>query len=100
MKYVCRLLLSVSLFMPAYYFSNNMLPPDLSVSGSLGNKDSERTYYDKGLKKVTSGDFVEAVRWFSRAIENDSTLVAAYISRAQAKSKLLDFKSALDDYNR
>src|SRR5687767_13876109 len=62
-------------------------------------KDSAVAYYNKGMAKNTSGDFVEAIRWFTKAIQSDSSMVAAYLNRAWAKNKLLDYKSAIADYN-
>src|ERR1041384_8104028 len=64
------------------------------------SKDSAQAYLHKGQRKVESGDLVEAIRWFTKSISNDSSLTAAWLNRAQVKTKLMDYKSAISDYNR
>src|SRR5687767_4030321 len=64
------------------------------------NKDSAQAFYNRGMQKVNAGDFVEAVQFFTKAIQFDSTMVMAYLNRGHAKNKLLDFKGAITDYNR
>src|SRR5688572_5786782 len=78
------------------YRGKRLLPPTFKEYLNIisrtadGNKDSAKVYYDIGVKKINSGDFVEAIRYFTRALQNDSNMVAAYLNRAHAKSKLLD----------
>src|SRR5688500_15234981 len=70
------------------------------AQGAGGNNDSAQTLYDRGMQKFGAGDFVEAVRWFTRAVRSDSSLVMAYMNRGHAKTKMHDFRGAIEDYNR
>jgi tetratricopeptide (TPR) repeat protein len=70
---------------PAYYIANN--------------KDSAMSLYSTGVLKSNSHDYPQAIFYFTKALELDSTLVAAYLERAHAKNKLMDYKNALKDYD-
>jgi tetratricopeptide (TPR) repeat protein len=66
--------------------------------GDRSNTDSARNFVSKGLIQNDSGEYVKAIFYFTKAIEYDPTLPAAYLSRAFAKYQLMDYKGALNDY--
>lgn len=64
------------------------------------SRDSAQSQMAKGLIEIDSGEYVKAVFHFTKAIEYDPTLAAAYLNRAFAKYHLMDYKGALNDYGR
>ncbi len=64
------------------------------------NKDSAMVYYLEGIRKSDSLKYGEAIFYFTKALKLDSMLASAYISRAYAKTQLMDYQSALKDYDR
>jgi tetratricopeptide (TPR) repeat protein len=63
-------------------------------------KDSAMAYYNAGVVRNSSKEYVSAIVCFTKALKLDSSLVAAYLARAHAKNKLMDYKGALADYDR
>jgi tetratricopeptide (TPR) repeat protein len=61
------------------------------------NLDSALAYCSKGITKNNSGDFTEAIIYFTKAIKFDHELATAYLNRAYAKNQLMDYSSALED---
>lgn len=82
-----------------YPFEKKIAWPD-SAKHPANNKDSAIAYYHAGLFKNNSREYSNAIGYFTEALKLDSTLVSAYVGRAHAKNKLLDYKGALKDYNR
>ncbi len=54
---------------------------------------------EEGLLKSKAGHFNLAIVCFTKAIQLDSSLAIAFLNRADAKKQLMDYQSALSDYN-
>jgi tetratricopeptide (TPR) repeat protein len=61
--------------------------------------DTASTWFDSGFSRHKAGDLKEAVRLYSKAIENDEKFVMAYQMRAAAWQRLRQFSRAIDDYS-
>ncbi|MDP1745941.1 MAG: hypothetical protein Q8L90_10205, partial [Bacteroidota bacterium] len=75
--------------------SLNNSPPSVSKDSA-----SAFPYFSAGVLKNNSKEYVDAIVCFTKALEHDPTLASAYLNRAYAKNKLLDYKSALSDYSK
>ena len=63
-------------------------------------RDSAMTLVSYGIENINQHNYNEAIEYFTKALELDSGIVTAYINRAFAKNKLMDYQSALSDYNK
>jgi tetratricopeptide (TPR) repeat protein len=61
--------------------------------------DSALAQFKYGTSKMEAGAYGEAIMHFNKALEFEPAYPAALISRGNAKKQLLDYKSAVDDYN-
>ncbi len=57
------------------------------------------SYLDEGNVYFNVGQYALAVERYSRAIELDSELIAAYYNRANARTRAGEFEAALSDYD-
>jgi tetratricopeptide (TPR) repeat protein len=71
---------------------------DNRITWNQTNNDSALKYVSEGLIKSDSGEFVSAIAYFTKAIQFDPALPSAYLSRAYAKYRMMDYKGALSDY--
>jgi tetratricopeptide (TPR) repeat protein len=60
--------------------------------------ESTESYFNEGLSMHRAGKLNEAVRLYSKAIDNDSRYVMAYQMRAAAEQKLRQYDKAISDY--
>ncbi len=56
-------------------------------------------YYNKGIEKLQSRRFEEAIKLFDKAIEFNPALSVAWVDRGYAKNNLKLFEAALTDFN-
>jgi tetratricopeptide (TPR) repeat protein len=61
--------------------------------------ESAIDYYDNGLSMHKAGDLKEAVRLYSKAIDNDNRFILAYQMRGAAWQRLRQFQKAIADYS-
>jgi len=104
------ILLLVALLMVAFYYAVNAseqaaypayLPAGKDSAKHIAStKDSAMFWYADGLAKNDSCQYTLAIASFTKALKADSTLGVAYLQRAYAKNQLLDYKSAIADYDR
>lgn len=64
-----------------------------------GYSQTAEEYLALGKEKAADGDFKSAIWTFSAVLESDQNNEIAYFYRGLAKSKLLDFRGAISDYN-
>ena len=55
--------------------------------------------YNQGVEKFNEGNYPDAVKDFTQAINHDSAFVKAYYNRAVAKSEIKDWDGAKADFN-
>ena len=84
---------------PKNPFKYLQIPGLDSAKHILSKKDSAAAYCSAGVLKNNSREYYSAIVCFTKALRLDSTLVSAYLNRAYAENKLLDYNSALKDYN-
>lgn len=56
-------------------------------------------FYNQGNKKFIQSDYKEALENYNQAINLDSTMYYAYVSRAEVKTELGMYDSAMQDYS-
>jgi serine/threonine-protein kinase len=61
--------------------------------------DSAIAQFNFGISKMTDQLYGEALQFFNKALSIEPAYPAALINRANAKKQLLDYKSAIEDYN-
>ena len=59
-----------------------------------------KTYYDRGVAFAEKGDYAQAIRYFSKAIELKSAYVSAYSHRGNAYGQNGDYARAISDFNK
>jgi tetratricopeptide (TPR) repeat protein len=57
-------------------------------------------YFERGLSKYKSGNYSEAIAYYTLAIKLDPNYVAAFINRAIAKAVYEDEIGAIPDFNK
>src|SRR4051812_16103573 len=73
---------------------------ELSETNLPINKDSALSYVSAGIDKINLRNYPDAIYYFTKAIQIDSTNVQAYLHRAHVKNLLLDYHSAISDYDK
>ena len=63
-----------------------------------GGIETPRIAYNLGNAYFTKGDFVQARRYYTQAIETDASFSSAYLNRANALVKRGELKDAIGDY--
>ncbi len=66
---------------------------------SLTTRDLAATYSNRGIIQAARGRFELAIEDYDRSLQLNPTLVHAMINRANARTRLRQFKEALDDYD-
>ncbi|NTU59251.1 MAG: tetratricopeptide repeat protein [Chlorobiaceae bacterium] len=61
--------------------------------------ESANEYFNEGLAIHRTGDFKEAIRLYSKAIDTDNRFVMAYQMRGAAWHKLKQYQKAIADYS-
>jgi len=67
---------------------------------TLGYSQTAEEYFNSGLKKGKSGDWVGAIQDYNKAIELNPNHADAYGNRGAAKGRLQDYRGAIQDYNK
>ncbi|MEK7486348.1 MAG: tetratricopeptide repeat protein [Planctomycetota bacterium] len=62
--------------------------------------DNEQDYIQKGLIKMQSNDFKEAILDYTKAIQLNPQSLLAYLHRGLCKKNLRDFAGAIEDYTK
>jgi tetratricopeptide (TPR) repeat protein len=70
----------------------------ITLLGAPCAAKSSESYFNEALTVHQTGDLKEAVRLYSKAIDNDNRFVMAYQMRAAAWQKLRQFQRAISDY--
>jgi tetratricopeptide (TPR) repeat protein len=70
----------------------------ITLLGAPCAAKSSESYFNEALTVHRAGDLKEAVRLYSKAIDNDNRFVMAYQMRAAAWQKLRQFQRAISDY--
>ena len=74
---------------------------DYSMAITIGEPSFKAvSYYNRGIVKNITGDFVGAIPDFSQAIDLDKKMGVAFFHRGIAKSKTGDMEGQLDDFRR
>jgi tetratricopeptide (TPR) repeat protein len=84
---------------PKYSFEEKKIASPDSAKHLANNRDSAMNWYGQGILKNNAHQFADAIVCFTKALKLDSTLASAYLDRAHSKNKLMDYKSALADYD-
>jgi len=71
----------------------------ISLVGAPCAAQSTESFFDEALSMHRAGNLKEAVRLYSKAIENDNRFVMAYQMRAAAWQKMQQFQKAIADYS-
>lgn len=66
---------------------------------SLSSRDLAATYSNRGILQAQRGRYAQAVQDYDRALAINPILVHAMINRANAYTRLKQFKEALNDYD-
>ena len=70
------------------------------VAFSAAFMQDENEWFGKGLNAFNRGDYTEAVRLYTKAIEGDSAAAPAWYNRAAAYMRLKEFNNAHQDLDR
>lgn len=87
----------VALAAPQVFESASVAP----IAQATPNRDRDRaqSHYDRGLERITNGQFASAIEEFNRAIVLDSTFAEAFHDRGNAYAALGNTLAAAADYN-
>ena len=64
------------------------------------NAESDRFFYNLGIRKRKSGDYYGAISDYNKAIEINPSHPKAYNERGYSKNKLKDFEGAILDFSK
>jgi tetratricopeptide (TPR) repeat protein len=73
------------------------LSDDLKMACTL---DKKYAHYERGILETSEGNFLEALGYYTLALGLGFTDADVYLDRGYAKHQLMDYKGALDDYNK
>lgn len=62
------------------------------------NPNNSSAFNNRGVMRIQTGDFFEAINDFNKAIELNPNSATAYINRGAVKAKIGDIESAMNDY--
>lgn len=64
------------------------------------NLQNAAKFLNQGIKLLEQGDYQEAIAYFTKAIENNPKLVAAYYNRAIARHQLQEYQRAIANFTK
>jgi len=71
----------------------------LCLSPVIGQQDAQY-FYNQGNKKFIQSDYQGALSSFNKAIELDSSMYYAFVSRAEVQTELGMYDAAMEDYEK
>lgn len=82
------------------FFVNQTVEVVQQPKESLTNKEKAEYFHGKGFQCRKMGDFVQAIEFYSKALESYPTHFKALFNRGFAYDKLGDYDSAIYDYTK
>ena len=74
--------------------------PKKNIQSVSVDDQVEETYYSKGIKEDSLGNYQRAIIEFTKAIELDSTKAIAYYKRATSLANSGDLEQAIIDFDK